>query len=86
MQANNAACFTKSKKEICNLFLCIIVTATRVEAEPMGVRFPPRLAPKITDHHNDEFGSVFKLLKIFANIAASGIFPLRNTYGAGDQQ
>ena len=27
-----------------------MVTATRVEAEPIGVRSPPRLAPKFTTH------------------------------------
>ena len=55
--------------------LCMIVTATRVEAEPMGVRLPPRFAPKITDHHSGESGAVSKPgeERIFASIAASGI-------------
>ena len=30
------------------------VTATNVDAEPIGVRLPPRFAPKTTDHHKEE--------------------------------
>ena len=54
----------------------MIVTATRVEAEPMGVRFPPRFAPKTTAHQKGESGSepmTGFALRIFASIAASGM-------------
>ena len=39
------------------------VTATRVEALPMGVRLPPRLAPKITD----------RIYEIIRDIRATGV-------------
>jgi hypothetical protein len=32
----------------------MIVTATRVDAEPIGVMLPPRFAPKITAHQYGE--------------------------------
>ncbi len=32
----------------------MMFTATRVEAEPIGVKLPSRLAPKITDHHKGD--------------------------------
>ena len=50
----------------------MIVTATRVEALPIGVRLPPRLAPKTTAHHNAELLSTPCAPKICASIAANG--------------
>ena len=73
MMAKGRALITKPPKLISNFCLCIIVTATSVDAEPIGVKFPPRLAPKITDHHNELSPAVFCALRIFANIAASGM-------------
>ena len=51
----------------------MMVTATNVEAEPMGVKLPPRLAPKITAHQKDEPAGIFRPTRIFASTAASGI-------------
>ena len=34
--------------------LRMIVTTTSVDAEPIGVRLPPRFAPKIADHQYGE--------------------------------
>lgn len=55
------------------------MTATRVEADPIGVMLPPRFAPKITAHHNGPVGGRAKPSAIgipsmiFASMAASGI-------------
>jgi len=51
----------------------MMVTATRVEALPIGVRLPPRLAPNTTDHQSEESGLVPAAVSIFASIAANGI-------------
>ena len=48
--AKGMASLTKRPNDIAKPFLCMMVTATSVEAEPIGVRLPPRLAPKTTDH------------------------------------
>ena len=51
----------------------MMVTATKVEALPMGVKLPPRLAPNTTDHQSEESGLVPAAARIFASIAANGI-------------
>ena len=51
----------------------MMVTATSVDAEPIGVRLPPRFAPKITDHHMPESLAIFIELRMLANTAASGM-------------
>ena len=48
--AKGMASLTKRPNDIAKPFLCMMVTATSVEAEPIGVRLPPRLVPKTTDH------------------------------------
>ena len=53
--------------------LCIIVTATSVDAEPIGVKLPPRLAPKITDHHIPESPEIPIELRMFDSTAANGM-------------
>ena len=50
-----------------------IVTATNVEADPIGVRLPPRLAPKITDHHRREPSGAPRSCRILASMATSGM-------------
>jgi hypothetical protein len=48
-----------------------------VDAEPIGVMFPPRLAPKITHHHQSGLNSAgfcsAIVCRIFPSIAASGM-------------
>ena len=66
------------------------MTATRVEADPIGVMLPPRFAPKITAHHNGSVGGRAKPYAIgipsmiFASMAASGILSDRTEHGGGD--
>ena len=43
--AKAEATFTNPMKVSGSLFLWIIVIATTVDADPMGVMLPPRLAP-----------------------------------------
>jgi len=50
-----------------------MVTATNVDALPIGVRFPPRLAPKTTAHHKLESEGVPMDERILASMAASGM-------------
>ena len=42
--AKGMASLTKRTNDIASPFLCMMATATSVEAEPIGVRLPPRLA------------------------------------------
>ena len=70
---------TKAPKESFKPCLWMIVTATSVEADPMGVMFPPRLAPKITAHQSGSVGGRTMPFArgmpamIFASIAARGM-------------
>ena len=48
--ANSAATLTNPTKVSGSLCFWMIVIATTVEADPMGVMLPPRLAPKMTLH------------------------------------
>ncbi len=53
-----------------------MVTATTVEADPMGVMFPPRLELNITLHQNPGvwlYPVPGKVFKIFPSIADNGI-------------
>ncbi len=56
--AKGAAGVTKRPNDIARSFLCMMLTATSVEAEPIGVRLPPRLAPKTTDHQSGSVEAV----------------------------
>ena len=67
------AIFTNFAKDIGRSCLCMMVTATKVEAEPIGVMLPPKLAPKITAHQSGELSGVPRPFKIFASMAASGM-------------
>ncbi len=62
----------------------MIVTATSVDADPMGVRFPPRFAPKMTDHHRFESSGMFCAERIFASIAASGMLSVTDEATAAE--
>ena len=72
-RANGIAALTKSTNDSFSSYLWMMVTATSVEAEPIGVMLPPRLAPKMSDHQNGDSGDRSIPPRIFANIAASGI-------------
>ena len=71
--ANGKESFTNRMKFMPSLFFCITVTATTVEAEPMGVRLPPRLAPKITLHQRVESEGVVLMSRILERTAARGM-------------
>ena len=68
----------------------MMVTATRVEADPMGVRLPPRLAPKITAHQSGSVGGRMPppamgiSLMILASIAARGMLSVTELNRAAD--
>ena len=58
----------------------MMVIATTVEAEPIGVMLPPKLAPKITLHQYGDAGllplspiTVGSTARIFASTAANGM-------------
>ena len=65
-----------------SLYLCIIVTATKVEALPMGVKLPPKLEPKMTDHQSGESATVPLACKILASIADNGILSVTELMAA----
>ena len=56
MSANGSALETNPPNDSLRPCLWMIVTATSVEADPIGVRLPPRFAPKITAHHRGSPG------------------------------
>ena len=51
----------------------MMVTATSVDAEPIGVMLPPKFAPNITAHQMGESLAICMPPRIFAIIAASGM-------------
>ena len=84
MIANGKASPTNRPKDMLTSFLCMMVTATSVEAEPMGVRFPPRLHPNTTAHHRGSVDAVPWAWRIFESIAASGMLSVTELAAADE--
>ena len=92
MTAKGNALRTKATNESGTLCLCMMVTATSVEADPIGVRLPPRFAPKITAHQSGSPGGctpppgMGRPATILASIAASGMLSVTELNTAEDRR